>query len=166
MKLLTIQKILWQGSSLSVRIPHTLFRRKRGATRLWCIIITWSSKSSHHWPFRYTCNSVEKHADDAEHHLPANAVQPDTTAKSISLFLLLACWTLIWEWDLFLIPTCITMGWDQIHSIVISSGLVAGVCMVSRAKLHEPSNPQWHNEAKLGESTESEQVRAINFNWV
>jgi hypothetical protein len=32
-----------------------------------------------------------KNADDAEHHLPANALQPVTAAKSTSFFLFLAC---------------------------------------------------------------------------
>jgi hypothetical protein len=37
---------------------------------------------------------VEKDAADAEHHLPANALQPGTAAKSTNFFLFLASSTL------------------------------------------------------------------------
>jgi hypothetical protein len=52
------------------------------------------SKSSHHWPFIYSFISVDKCANDAEHHLRADALQPGTAAKVSSFFFLFASLTL------------------------------------------------------------------------
>jgi hypothetical protein len=58
------------------------------------------SKSSRHCPFIYSFISVDKCANDAEHHLRADALQPGTAAKVSSFFFLFASLTLTRERDL------------------------------------------------------------------
>jgi hypothetical protein len=94
------------------------------------------SKSSRHWPFIYSFISVDKCANDAEHHLRADALQPGTAAKVSSFFFLFASLTLTWERDLvFFAPARPPAGRDSIRSTRIPSCL-AGAWVVSYANLH------------------------------
>jgi hypothetical protein len=82
------------------------------------------SKSSRHCPFIYSSISVDKCANDAEHHLRADALQPGTAAKVSSFFFLFASLTLTRERDLvFFAPARPPAGRDSIRSTRIPSCL-------------------------------------------
>ncbi len=62
---------------------------------------TLCSKSSCHWPFIYSFISVDKSANDAEHHLWADTLQPGTAVKVSTFFFFFVYLMLTWERDLF-----------------------------------------------------------------
>jgi hypothetical protein len=93
---------------------------------------TFCSKSSCHWPFIYSFISVDKSANDAEHHLWADTLQPGTAVKVSTFFFFFVYLMLTWERDLFFLP-----GFNSFDS---NPSCLAGAWAVSYANLH-PNQP-------------------------